>query len=48
MGLGIHIAKNLIESIGGSLSIKNKIGNGASVEIIIKRDNWNIWIEKCL
>ena len=48
MGLGIFIAKNLIDNIGGSISFKNLKGSGASVEIKIKRDSWNIWIEKCL
>ena len=37
MGLGIFIAKNLIENIGGSISFKNKKEGGASVEIKIKR-----------
>jgi len=37
MGLGIFIAKNLIENMGGSISFKNKKESGASVEIKIKR-----------
>ena len=37
MGLGIFIAKNLIENIGGSISFKNINDSGASVEIKIKR-----------
>ena len=37
MGLGIFIAKNLIENIGGTISFKNKKDFGASVEIKIKR-----------
>ena len=37
MGLGIFIAKNLIENIGGTISFSNKIEGGASVEIKIKR-----------
>jgi len=37
MGLGIFIAKNLIENIGGSITFKNKKEGGASVEIKIKR-----------
>ena len=37
MGLGIFIAKNLIENIGGSISFSNKKEGGASVEIKIKR-----------
>ena len=39
MGLGIFIAKNLIENIGGSIFGKNEKDDGASVEIIIIRDN---------
>jgi len=38
MGLGIFIAKNLIENIDGSIFCKNKKDGGASVEIIIIRD----------
>ena len=37
MGLGIFIAKNLIENIGGSISFKNNKDKGASIEIKIKR-----------
>ena len=37
MGLGIFIAKNMIESIGGSISFKNRKDIGANVEIKIKR-----------
>ena len=37
MGLGIFIAKNLIENIGGSILFKNHIDGGAVVEIKIKR-----------
>ena len=37
MGLGIFIAKNLIENMGGLISFKNKKEGGASVEIKIKR-----------
>ena len=39
MGLGIFIAKNLIENIGGKISFINKFDLGASVEIKIKRDS---------
>jgi len=39
MGLGIFIAKNLIENIGGSIFCKNLKDFGASVEIKIKRDS---------
>jgi len=38
MGLGIFIAKNLIENIEGSISFKNEKDGGASVEIIIIHD----------
>jgi len=38
MGLGIFIAKNLIENIEGSVFCKNQKDGGASVEIIIIRD----------
>ena len=37
MGLGIFIAKNLIENIGGKISFKNNKDGGAVVEILIKR-----------
>ncbi|SVC70806.1 uncharacterized protein METZ01_LOCUS323660, partial [marine metagenome] len=37
MGLGIFIAKNLIDNIGGSISFKNLKDSGASVEIKVKR-----------
>jgi two-component system sensor histidine kinase RegB len=37
MGLGIFIAKNLIENIGGSMFFKNNNDNNATVEIRIKR-----------
>ena len=33
MGLGIFIAKNLIENMGGKISFKNSIDQGAIVEI---------------
>ena len=36
MGLGIFIAKNLIENIGGLISFRNNKEGGASVEIKIK------------
>lgn len=39
MGLGIFIAKNLIENIDGSIKFQNIINNGASVEIKIKHDS---------
>ena len=37
MGLGIFIAKNLIENIEGFISFRNQKDSGASVEIKIKR-----------
>ena len=42
MGLGILIAKNLLENIGSSILFKNNEDGGGSVEIIIKRVNSNI------
>jgi len=42
MGLGIFIAKNLIENIDGSIFFKNEKDGGASVEIIISRDTFNL------
>ena len=42
MGLGIFIAKNLIENIKGSIFCKNQKEGGGSVEIIILRDNSNL------
>ena len=39
MGLGIFIAKNMIENIGGSIFCKNLKDFGANVEIKIKRDS---------
>ena len=39
MGLGIFIAKNLIENIGGSIDFINKKEKGTTVEIKIKRIN---------
>ena len=40
MGLGIFIAKNLIENIGGNMKFYNKINNlGSVVEISLNRDN---------
>lgn len=43
MGLGIFIAKNLIENIGGKISFKNNnISNGSIVEILLIRKFINI------
>ena len=36
MGLGIFIAKNLIENMGGNISFYNNKQNGACVEIKLK------------
>ncbi len=39
MGLGIFIAKNLIENIGGKIYFKNnENSNGSNIEIILNRD----------
>ena len=37
MGLGIFIAKNMIENIGGMIIFNNTKDSGASVEITVKR-----------
>jgi len=42
MGLGIFIAKNLIENIDGTIFFKNEKDGGASIEIIIIRDTSNL------
>ena len=39
MGLGIFIAKNLIENIGGAILFSNHEFYGAKVEIKFKHDN---------
>ena len=40
MGLGIFIAKNLIENIGGKMKFYNKINNlGSVVDISLNRNN---------
>ena len=39
MGLGIFIAKNLIENIGGAILFSNHEYYGAKVEIKFKHDN---------
>ena len=40
MGLGIFIAKNLIENIGGNIKFYNKTDNiGSVVEILLKKKN---------
>ena len=39
MGLGIFIAKNLIENIGGKIIFKNnENSNGSNIEIILNKD----------
>ena len=42
MGLGIFIAKNLIENIEGTIYCKNEKDGGGSVEVIIIRDTSNL------
>ena len=42
MGLGIFISKNLIEKIGGTISFKNDIDKGGSVEFKIKHDTLEV------
>ena len=44
MGLGIFIAKNLIENIGGDISFYNSKKGDASVEIIINRSILYTWV----
>ena len=44
MGLGIFIAKNLIENMGGNLSFYNSKANNAVVEITFDNSILNIWI----
>ena len=42
MGLGIFIAKNLIENMGGNLNLYNSDDNKAVVEIIFNNSILNI------
>jgi len=42
MGLGIFIAKNLIENVEGTIYCKNEKDGGGSVEVIIIRDTSNL------
>ena len=44
MGLGIFIAKNLIENMGGNLDFYNSKENNAIVEITFDNSILNIWI----
>ena len=44
MGLGIFIAKNLIENMGGNLNFYNSKENNAVVEINFDNSILNIWI----
>ena len=44
MGLGIFIAKNLIENMGGNLDFYNSKENNAVVEINFDNSILNIWI----
>ena len=44
MGLGIFIAKNLIENMGGNIVFYNSKENNAIVEITFDNSILNIWI----
>ena len=44
MGLGIFIAKNLLENMGGNLNFYNSEDDKAVVEIIFDNSILNIWI----
>lgn len=39
-GLGLHIAKDLADRIGGQLSVSNGENGGAEVTLILPRDTW--------
>jgi len=39
-GLGLHISKDLADSLGGDLDVINASGAGASVTLILPRDSW--------
>ena len=44
MGLGIFIAKNLIENIGGKIDITNNENSiGSNIEIVLNKDILLIW-----
>jgi signal transduction histidine kinase len=34
-GLGLYISKNLLESVGGSISVESEIGRGATFRVVI-------------
>jgi PAS domain S-box-containing protein len=34
-GLGLYISKNLVESVGGSISVESEIGRGATFRVVI-------------
>jgi two-component system, OmpR family, aerobic respiration control sensor histidine kinase ArcB len=39
-GLGLHISKDLADSLGADLSVASAPGQGASVTLILPRDRW--------
>ncbi len=39
-GLGLHISKELANSLGAALNVTNAPGQGASVTLILPRDRW--------
>lgn len=39
-GLGLHISKDLANSLGADLSVTSAAGQGASVTLILPRDRW--------
>lgn len=39
-GLGLHISKDLADSLGADLSVSSAAGQGASVTLILPRDRW--------
>ena len=47
MGLGIFIAKNLIENMGGTINFYNSKDNNAIVEIAFDNSILNIWVWNC-
>jgi signal transduction histidine kinase len=41
MGLGLNFCKNIIESHGGSITVKSKVGEGTTFTILLPLDNFN-------
>ncbi len=39
-GLGLHISKELADSLGADLTVTNEPGQGATVTLILPRDRW--------